>query len=135
MRAFPLLSRISLSALLLAGLLTGCAQNGLDFSVSDLPPGDPARGAELFAEPPGSAPCAHCHSFDGERGVGPSLAGYGERAAREVGGQNAEEYTFEAILRPSKHIVRGYSNTMPDSYEDTLTRQNIADLIAYLLSQ
>lgn len=135
MRAFPLLTRITLSALLLAGLLSGCAQSGLDFSVSDLPPGDAARGAKLFEQSPGGPSCAQCHSLDGGRSVGPSLAGYGERAAREGGGQNAEEYTFEAILRPSKHIVRGYSNTMPDSYEDTLTRQNIADLIAYLLSR
>lgn len=135
MRPLAPLTRVALSTLLLALLLVGCAQNEPEFAVSDLPPGDPARGAEIFTEPPGGASCAHCHPLDGERSVGPPLTGYAARAAGEVSGQSAEEYTFDAILRPSKHVVRGYSNMMPGSYEDTLTRQDIADLIAYLLSR
>lgn len=135
MRLVAPLPRIALTILSLALLLVGCAKEDLKFSVDDLPPGDPARGAGIFAKPPGGASCAGCHPLDEGRGAGPPLAGYAARAASEVSGKSAEEYTFDAILRPSKHVVNGYSNTMPDSYEDSLSQQDIADLIAYLLSR
>lgn len=112
----------------------GCSRNEPDFTVSDLPPGDPSHGAALFTQSIGGSSCASCHPLDGSRSAGPSLAGYGATAARRVSGQTAEQYTFDALLRPSGHLVQGFSNVMPSNYSELLSRQDIADLIAYLLA-
>lgn len=125
----------ALSMIALALVLLACRPEELDFGVSDLPEGDAVRGAALFAERiDGAAACSSCHALDAGQSSGPSLAGYAEVAGDRVSDQDAAEYTFTSILRPAKHIVRGYSNVMPDDYADKLSRQQIADLIAYLLT-
>lgn len=121
--------------LLLLLLLAACSPEGLDFAYGDLPPGDPVRGAELYMQSSGgSASCQSCHSLDGVKGAGPPLDGYAGVAGERVKGKSAEVYTFESLLRPSKHLVRGYSNMMPSDYAEKFSRQEIADLIAYLLT-
>jgi len=125
--------RTLIGLFLLMIILVACSPEDLDFAYDDLPPGDPARGAELYAQSSGgSASCLSCHSLDGVKGAGPPLDGYAGVAGDRVDGKSAEAYTFESLLRPSKHLVRGYSNVMPSDYADKLTRQEIADLIAYL---
>jgi mono/diheme cytochrome c family protein len=119
---------IILVALAMA-VLIACSPNDLGFSYRDLPPGDPARGAAQFADT-----CAHCHALDSSKSVGPSLAGYGAQAGERVRNQSAEEYTFFSILRPTQHTVQGYSNVMPKDFAEKLSKQQIADLIAYLLT-
>ena len=120
---------------LLLIVLAACSPDELDFAYDDLPPGDPARGAELYAESvSGGASCLSCHSLDGAKGAGPPLDGYAGVAGERVDGRSAEAYTFESLLRPSKHLVRGYSNIMPSDYAEKLSRQDIADLIAYMLT-
>ncbi len=117
-------------------LLAACSPKKLPFSLNDLPPGDAGRGALLFTQSINSAPaCSSCHTTDGTRSVGPSLKGFGEEAGDRVKNQSAAEYAFDSILRPSRHVVRGYSNVMYSQYGDKLSQQNIADLIAYLLIQ
>ncbi len=124
-----------LLTLLSVALLAACAPDELEFSYSDLPPGDAARGAELFSQPiDGGASCLNCHALGDGRSAGPALQGYGAAAGTRVKRQSAEDYTFYSILRPSKHIVQGYSNTMPGDYDQKLSRQVIADLIAFLLT-
>lgn len=124
-----------LCVLLVTGLWAGCAPGDLPYSLNDLPTGDPVRGAALFTQSLGGAPaCVSCHSLDGGASAGPTLEGYGAVAATRVKGQSAEEYTFYSILRPAKHIVRGYSNVMPANYAKSLSAQDVADLIAYLLT-
>jgi cytochrome c553 len=122
--------------MLLVVLLVACSPNKLSFSLNDLPPGDAGRGATLFTQSIYSAPaCSSCHATDGSRSVGPSLKGFGAEAGERVKGQSAAEYAFDSILRPSKHVVRGYSNVMYSTYGEKLPQQDIADLIAYLLIQ
>jgi hypothetical protein len=76
-----------------------------------------------------------CHAVGPEPSkAGPSLQDYSTLASQRVKQQTAEDYTFYSILRPSEHIVQGYSNVMPSDYAQKLSRQEIADLIAYLLS-
>lgn len=124
---------ITLAALLLGAL--ACQPEELEISVDDLPPGDAANGAALFeARIDGAPSCASCHAIDGSPRSGPSLAGYGAAAGDHVDDQDAVTYTFYSILRPTKHITQGYSNVMPDDYDDKLSQQQIADLIAYLLT-
>lgn len=129
-----LLVRIALPGLIAASLW-GCAPEDLPYSLSDLPAGDAERGAVLFSQSVGGAPaCANCHSLDGGASAGPPLDGYGASAATRVKGQSAEAYTFDSILRPARHLVRGYSNIMPGEYGKKLSAQDVADLIAYLLT-
>ena len=100
-----------------------------------LPPGDAARGAELFTQAVGGAPaCSTCHTLDGTALVGPSLQGFGAVAATRVEGQSAEDYTHESIMRPPAYLVSGFSNLMYNQYNQRLSSQQVADLIAYLLT-
>jgi mono/diheme cytochrome c family protein len=120
--------------LLMLGVLA-CQPEDLGFDVNDLPDGDAARGAQIFRESINGAPaCATCHAVGGSAKSGPSLDNFGAVAADRVDDQDAETYTFYSILRPAKHIVSSYSNMMPSDYADKLSRQDIADLIAYLMS-
>ncbi|WP_162909861.1 c-type cytochrome [Aggregatilinea lenta] len=121
--------------LCVTALFTACSPGELDFSYRDLPPGDPTRGADLFTQSiDGKASCLQCHAVGTGQSAGPPFQAYAATASQCVKQQSAEEYTFYSILRPSKHIVQGYSNIMPSNYAKKLSRQEIADLIAYLLT-
>lgn len=103
--------------------------------VAALPQGDPERGAALFGQQiSGAQACTTCHSLDGSAGIGPTVQGYGAVAATRVGGESAEEYTYHAIVQPIRYIVPGYPNVMYALYDAVLSEQQIADLIAYLLT-
>lgn len=111
------------------GLLAACKPEPLGYTFEELPPGDIEHGTALFADH-----CQSCHALDGGQSSGPGVADYGNSAGGRVSGQSPEEYTFNSILRPAKHVVQGYSNVMPSDYDEKLSQQDIADLIAYLLS-
>ncbi|MCA9913378.1 MAG: cytochrome c [Anaerolineae bacterium] len=120
--------------IVLIGLLAACESQPMD--VSALPEGDAERGAALFSESINGAPtCSSCHALTDERMTGPGLAGYSERAASQVEGESAEEYTYQSIVRPSAHLVEGYGNLMYAEYRSRLSEQQVADLMAYLLTQ
>lgn len=130
------LTRIVLLVLIPLALgVIACQPEDLGFDVNDLPTGDAARGAQIFDQSiNGASSCSACHAVNGGAKSGPSLENYGAVAADRVKDQDAETYTFTSILRPAKHIVQGYSNVMPSDYAEKLSRQDIADLIAYLVS-
>jgi cytochrome c2 len=129
----PTLCKMLLVALVVSAVLVACSSEKR-YAFEDLPDhGDAARGALLFEEGKGEAPaCVTCHHTSSQRGVGPGLAGLAERAGSRVPGQSATEYLFYSIVRPSQYVVRGYSNVMYNRYEEHLSLQDIADLIAYL---
>ncbi len=115
-------------------VLASCASSDGDYA--SLPIGDATRGEVLYTESINGAPtCSACHALSDEALVGPSLAGYGDLAASRVEGQSAEDYTYNAILRPAVHIVQGYGNVMYTEYGFKLSDQDTADLIAFLLTQ
>lgn len=107
----------------------------------ELPEGDAAAGEALTV----SLGCTACHIA---APVGPAWLpsegqpGIGERAAIELTlpeytgkATTPEQYLFESIVDPNAYLVSGYaSGLMPQNYGATLTDQNMADLIAYLLS-
>jgi cytochrome c553 len=100
-----------------------------------LPAGDAAHGAQLFTERVNGAPeCSSCHNVDDTTLVGPGMQGFVERAGSRVEGQSAEVYAYTSITQPAAHVVSGFSNTMYTQYGRQLSAQQIADLIAYLLS-
>jgi len=127
--------RLALMSLILAALIAACSSKDTQYSYSDLPASDAAHGATLFAQSVNEAvACSSCHSVDGTAGAGPTLANFAAEAGGRVSGQSAGEYTFYSLLRPAKFLVSGYSNIMPTNYEEKLSRQDTADLIAYVLT-
>lgn len=128
-------TRLLVLVLLLAAMMVACESEPPKVAVDDLPDGDAARGAELYNESINGAPsCISCHQLSDAAGAGPGLGGYATIAGDRVDGESAEEYTYNAIIRPAKYLVTGYSNIMYNGYEDALSPQDLADLVAYLLT-
>jgi mono/diheme cytochrome c family protein len=112
----------------------------------ELPAGDTERGRKLFTkelllESGRPAPCSACHSLQpGQDVVGPSLAGIGTRAASTVSGQDAATYIRHSIQAPGEYLVPGdkYQSNgqslMPANLGNDMTAQDLADMIAYLLT-
>jgi mono/diheme cytochrome c family protein len=102
-----------------------------------VPPGDAAEGRKVFA----AMECFACHDVKGEgfpqdsktpKGAGPELTGMGSR--------HPAEYFAESILNPNRVILQGPGYTGADglskmpSYADSMTLQQLVDLVAYLKS-
>ncbi|MGH2520868.1 MAG: c-type cytochrome [Anaerolineales bacterium] len=116
---------------------------GTDISV-ELPAGDAAKGADLARAGPA---CTACH-VDSPTGpawlasADPNGEGIGTRAAHRFSdpgytgaATSAEQYLFESIVQPNAHVGEGFQpNIMPQDYGAKLTEQDVADLIAYLLT-
>ncbi len=120
-------------------VVTGCKKKNDEpaFDLSSLPAErDVENGRRLFENGSGSAvACSTCHSLDGfDRSTAPSLQGFASHADSRVEGESAELYALNSIIAPGKYIVDGFNNTMTSSYEEKLSRQQIADLIAFLLT-
>lgn len=126
---------LRLMPLLIVGilLLAACDNNPpSSIAYDELPAdGDASRGEMLFNQT-ASPPCMACHQENAT--ASPALAGFGAVAETRVDGQSAREYAFYSIVEPARHIVEGYGNAMPATYDDMLSPQDIADLIAYVLS-
>jgi mono/diheme cytochrome c family protein len=112
---------------------------GSDITQS-LPEGDPQEG-EAKATTHG---CVTCHIT---APTGPAWLpsddqpGIGERAAARItepdytgNAGSPEQYLFESIVQPSVHMVDGFQDIMPKTYGGSLTAEDVADLIAYLMT-
>ena len=90
--------------------------------------------------------CTACHSLQpGVQLAGPSLAGMAGRAEQAISAPDyagaatdVEGYIRESIVSPSAHLVPGamYSangtSFMPNTYADTLSEEQIDQLVAFL---
>ncbi|MCS6907798.1 MAG: cytochrome c [Anaerolineales bacterium] len=106
-----------------------------------LPEGDPVRGQGLAA----AKGCAVCH-ISAPTGPAwlatPDQPGIATRAEEILTDPNytgnaktAAQYLHESIVLPNVYIVPGFqAGVMPANYGDTLTDQELADIIAYLLT-
>jgi len=107
----------------------------------ELPEGDQQSGETLATK----LACTACH-IDAPTGPywlpNEENSAIGERAVIIIDEPNytgnavsAHQYLFESIVLPGSHIIDGFSDgVMPNTYANTLTDQEVADLIAYLLS-
>jgi len=134
-------------ALVLGAILTAC---GGAQAAAPTPPlrGDPERGKALFTT--GVQPaCATCHlvrdTSDGL--IGPELTHIGTTAAERVkdpgytgSAKDAAGYLRESITTPNAYIAPGcpagacFRDVMPQDFAQKLTTQQVADLVAYMLT-
>lgn len=118
--------------------MTSAAAQPTEASAQTALTGDVAAGDALFHQYLEGAnfACSTCHNTaTADRLVGPGLLGIGETAASRVPGEDALTYLHNAIVAPSAFVVETYPDQlMPQNYGDLLTEQQIADLIAYLMS-
>ncbi len=86
-------------------------------------PGDPARGKSLFA----TLGCGSCHTLAaaGAKGtIGPSL----DVALK---GKDAR-FIEQSLIDPGAVVAKGYEGKEMPSFSATLTKQQLADLVAFL---
>lgn len=95
------------------------------------PAGDVGNGEALF----GANGCSGCHSTGSNRVVGPGLSGIGTTGGSRVAGLSADQYLNDSIVAPDDFIVEGFpQGLMPGTFGETLSEQDVADLVAYLIS-
>jgi len=101
-----------------------------------LPAGDAATGEQVYKFIDG---CASCHSLaEGGRTLlgAPSFFGIAERAGTTREGYSAEEYLRESIVLPCEFLAaEEVVCLMPRDFGERLDAQNVADLIAFLMTQ
>ena len=84
-----------------------------------------------------NAGCLACHTTDGSDSAGPTWLGLAGSERTFDDGTTAvadEAYLEAAILDPGSQVVDGFNAIMPATYGDSLSEQEIADLIDYLES-
>lgn len=113
---------------------------GTDIMV-ELPAGDATRG-EITST---SAGCTGCHiatatgpawlASGSEPGIGARAETRFTEADYAGTATSAQQYLLEAIVLPNAHVVSGFAaGVMPQTYGATLTAEQVADIIAYMLS-
>lgn len=94
---------------------------------------DPAARGEKWAKNNG---CLSCHSLDGSISVGPTWKGlYGETQQLADGSTVTvdDAYLLTAIIKPNAQLVAGFpANVMPQNFLDTLSEQQLADIVAFI---
>ena len=114
---------------------------GTDIAIS-LPPGDVDRGQDLSD---GALGCSSCHVLTS---VGPiwasegSALAVGTRAAERIDqsdyngtATSPEQYLIESVVLADIYVVEGFqASVMPGNYSERITLQDMADLLAYMLS-
>jgi cytochrome c551/c552 len=94
---------------------------------------DPNR-AETIALANG---CVGCHSTDpAQQMTGPTWYHVGDTATNRVASESPALYLYQSITDPNAFLVPGYpGGVMPADFAQRLSTQELADVIAYLLSQ
>ena len=93
----------------------------------------PAERGRQVAEQAG---CLACHSVDGAPSVGPTWKGLFGSTRTLADGSTAvadEAYLYESIVDPGAKVVEGFpDNVMPRTFGQSLTGEQIRDLIEYI---
>ena len=77
--------------------------------------------------------CFTCHVL-GDGSLSPLFDGIGALAADRLPPLSAAAYLYESTVDPSAFILEGYSDSMPNTYVESLTQQEIGHIVAYLLT-
>lgn len=100
---------------------------------------DPAAGANI-ALAVAVPSCTGCHFMDPSiPAAGPTWHNIGDTAvdhAMRAGSPGPAEYLHQSIVAPSAWVVPGFTGgIMPEVYDEQLSDEDLATLIAYLLAQ
>ncbi len=91
---------------------------------------DAAHGDALIDE----LGCGVCHRAGAGR-VAPGFEGIAQRASSRIPDLSAAAYIYQSIAYPEFYVVEGYTPAMPQNYLVTLSESELADIIAYLLTE
>ena len=117
-------------------LFTGESLGGETPDDTTAPSFDPdaaARG-QVLAE---SNACLQCHSVDGTDGTGPTWKGLAGSSRPLTTGESVvadDAYLDLSIVDPGAQIVLGYDNVMPVDPGQSLTDEELSDMIEYIKS-
>jgi len=116
---------------------------GIDINTPELPPGNPDNGETLTV----SLGCTACHI---QTEVGPAWLAENHSASKGIGTRAderilsadytgaataSEQYLRESIVQTNDYVVEGYEpGIMVATYGETLTAQDLSDIISYLLT-
>lgn len=92
-----------------------------------------ARGETMAA----SSGCLACHTIDGTTGTGPTWKGLAGASRPLTTGESVvadDAYLFSSVIDPMAQVVAGFEPVMPTTYSDTLTEDDINDLVEYMKS-
>lgn len=102
----------------------------------EFPKGDLAKGREAFRK----FECFACHEVKGEKFPAPTEKGKLGPELSQMGPLHEADYFVESLIHPSRLIEKGKgyaaadgSSKMP-SYNDSMTVQELIDLVAFLTS-
>lgn len=105
--------------------------------------GDPENGRQLYI----AQGCGGCHTIEGVEGATGQVCPVHTNVATTAGqviqqpdytGQagTAAEYIRESIVNPNVYIAEGYQpDVMPQTFAQTLSDEQINDLVAFLMQQ
>jgi mono/diheme cytochrome c family protein len=79
--------------------------------------------------------CVACHVQGVANHIAPPFAGLGDLASSRRPGLTANEYLYESIVHPAVFVVDDYQPIMAENFGSVLSDAQIADIIAYLLTQ
>lgn len=101
--------------------------------------GDPAHGQFIFDNGLNGAPaCINCHGVNavGKVGfaLGPGLRGIADTGAERIADFSAPLYIEDSIRYPNDFITSGFRGIMYANFAHDYSNQEIADLIAYLMT-
>jgi mono/diheme cytochrome c family protein len=112
---------------------TGSTLEALKTEFAALPAGNAEGGQAVFS----SAGCVACHSLEaGVKIVGPSLKSVVTDVPNLRPGYPPEIYFYESITQPGAYVVSGFQDgVMPKNFKTVLAPQQLADVIAFLMTQ
>ncbi len=81
--------------------------------------------------------CIGCHALDPAVVLtGPTWHNVGDTAVVRVPGESPAEYLYQSITDPNAFIAPNYpGNVMPANFTESMSPEQIADMVAYLLQQ
>jgi mono/diheme cytochrome c family protein len=102
-----------------------------DFAAA-LAKADPSKGPTLAL----THQCHGCHSTDpAVTMTGPTWHNLGDTAANRIPGQSPGLYIYDSITNPGSFTVPGFpAGVMPQNIASTLKPDELADMVAYLLT-
>lgn len=99
----------------------GSEHGGMEMGAVE--PGDPARGKSIFA----TLGCGSCHTLaaTGSKGtIGPNLD-------TSLKGKDVD-FIEQSLLDPGAMVTKGYERNVMPTFSATLTKQQLADIVAFL---